>query len=203
MTVCGWGLVLKFGWCLAGCVALAPTLSLVCGWCMLVLSQVYGRSIIRGMYGEGRLQELDAADAASPLPFADGSEREFYAFCAFYESHHWDGVSNTLHTVGCAGVVLLAAVCVHSIASQKARNMRRALQALLWIPVVYYGCNWTGHFFLQRDIPAVFNWAFDPQLFAWGEACQFRQVWNRESGRLLQLAGLWPLDQAGGALGEL
>jgi hypothetical protein len=149
---------------------------------MLVASQVFGRSIIRGLYGEARLQELDAADAATPVPFADGSEREFSAFCTFYESHHWNGPSNTLHTFGCIGVVVLSGICLQSFALQK--NLSRGITCLLWIPVVYYGFNWTGHFFWQRDIPAVFTWALDPQLFIWGELCQFRQVWNRELARV-------------------
>jgi hypothetical protein len=119
---------------------------LVCGYVALVASQIYGKAIITSLHGEARMLELEAADASSPLPFADGSPRDFDAFCAFYESHHWHPVSNALHTCGCIGVVLLSVSSVQSIAT---KNLARAAQLLLWVPVVYYSLNWAGHFFVQ------------------------------------------------------
>jgi hypothetical protein len=40
--------------------------------------------------------------------------------------------------------------------------------------VCSYTLNWVGHFWFQRDIPAVFSYGMQLKPFIWGECCQVR-----------------------------
>lgn len=174
---------------------------LVAGYAVLAVLQIYGREIIIGLHGASRLAELDALDRdAAPPP------RSFYPFCQFYESHHQHPISNGLHTCGCISAICCLALAIYQlllylVARRQTRELlrdRRTNRLLLvayWVvmcPVPYYCFNWAGHFLLQRDIPAVFTWAFDGQLVVWGEMCQFRQVAKRWIGYLPETPFVWP-----------
>ena len=153
---------------------------LLAGYSMLVAMQMFGREIIVALWGASRLAELDTEDSGIP-------PRSFYPFCAFYESHHTGVLSNALHTCGCVSAIACLVLAFYQIyKGPKLSGLSGFAYLVLLCPVPYYLFNWSGHFLLQKDIPAVFTWAFDGQLFVWGEMCQFRQVakrWGLELGR--------------------
>jgi len=77
----------------------------------------------------------------------------FQEFWPFYVREHSDPRNRRLHGVGSALVLVLL------VAALATGDWRLAAPT----PVVGYGCAWFGHFFLQKNRPATFQyplWSF-------------------------------------------
>ena len=88
------------------------------------------------------------------------------ALCEAYESHHFDSTSNVLHAAGMAVTLITAA---YALCAPSVGVVRRML--LLWLPPLWYLWAWAGHFFIQKDIPAVFTYGMTLHGWASGECC--------------------------------
>ena len=73
------------------------------------------------------------------------SFREFYPF---YLGEHAKPLTRLLHVVGLALVIVWFFYCV--LSSQTT--------LLWWAPVIGYGFAWVGHFFVERNRPATFQY---------------------------------------------
>ena len=93
------------------------------------------------------------------------------ALCASYERHHHDPLSNCLHAAGC---LLAAGALAAGVCSATARVRRRL--ALGSVLPLYYLYAWVGHFFVQRDIPAVFTYGMTLRGWASGEFCSVKAL---------------------------
>jgi hypothetical protein len=73
--------------------------------------------------------------------------RSFEAFWPFYVSQHHHPTNRLCHFVGTTGVLLclLGGVLVSS-------------HVLLFAPIFGYGFAWIGHFFVERNRPATFEY---------------------------------------------
>ena len=88
--------------------------------------------------------------------------RSFAEFYTFYLSQHIHPVCRWLHVAGVLAVTVTGALLL-------------ATGAWLWLPVlplIGYGCSWTGHFVFERNTPATFGYPFYSLL---GD---FRMTWE-------------------------
>lgn len=85
------------------------------------------------------------ADPPAPTTFAE--------FWPYYVLEHAHPVNRALHFVGTTAWLLTAAKAIR----------RGSLKTLLKGPLFGYGAAWIGHFFVERNKPASFNypvWSF-------------------------------------------
>lgn len=134
----------------------------------MVVSQLFGGSIIGLLHGEAaRVRaEQPPADAAD-LSYDAGMDR----MCAAYERHHFDPYSNVLHVAGCVlaiGYIGFAALTSNVLSSGE------RLRLLACVPPLWYLYAWAGHFFIQKDIPAVFNYGTTARGLVTGEWCALK-----------------------------
>ncbi len=96
---------------------------------------------------------------------AFGSYDEFFAF---YLSQHSDPANRIMHAIG---TLLGLAVVAGAIASG------HYWYALLF-PVIVYGFAWTGHFLIEKNKPATFDYPW------WSFISDFRMLGLMLTGRL-------------------
>ena len=143
-----------------------PFVELACAYSAMVVAQTSGPQVIGFLHGEQARRLASAPPDAGILPSAPLEQ-----LCASYESHHHDPLSNCLHAAGC----LLAAGALAAGALGAARVRRRRL-ALCSVLPLYYLYAWAGHFFVQRDIPAVFTYGMTLRGWASGEFCSVKAL---------------------------
>jgi len=92
----------------------------------------------------------------------------FEEFWPYYLSEHSDPTNRTLHALGTLGAVAVAGAAVAS------RKWKVAALA----PVVGYGAAWVGHFFIEKNRPATFDYPL------WSLMGDFKMASKMLSGRL-------------------
>jgi hypothetical protein len=71
---------------------------------------------------------------------------EFYPF---YLSQHCNRTCRRFHFVG---TLIASLLLFYTLAIQFAIGL------LILVPIIGYGCSWTGHFFFERNKPAAFQY---------------------------------------------
>jgi hypothetical protein len=100
---------------------------------------------------------------SSPVGF-----RSYDDFFAYYLAQHSHAANRRMHTIGTLlGLAVMIAAFV----------LGHPWYALLWPPIAY-GFAWTGHFLLERNVPATFGHPF------WSFISDFRMVGLMLTGRL-------------------
>jgi hypothetical protein len=87
-------------------------------------------------------------------------KRKFKSFSEFYPhylSNHSDPVNRRLHFFGCLAVII---VILYSLLAQ-------VWLALILVPLVGYGSAWVGHFFIEKNKPATFEYPIYSLLGDW------------------------------------
>jgi hypothetical protein len=142
-----------------------PVLGLVVGYGLMVLAQTRGGAIIGLLWGPAaQTAALTANDDVDP-------NADLEALCTSYESHHYAPRSNVLHA---AGMCLTFKALVDALFFCPSR--RSSLLFLAYMPPLWYLYAWAGHFFIQMDIPAVFNYGTTLRGWAAGEFCSVRAL---------------------------
>lgn len=93
--------------------------------------------------------------------------RSFAEFYPFYLSQHAHPVCRGLHVAGVLSVMVSTVLMMAS----------GHPGLLVLLPVIGYGCSWTGHFVFERNVPATFNYPWYSLL---GD---FRMAWETLTGR--------------------
>lgn len=89
-------------------------------------------------------------------------------FFAHYVKQHNDPRNRAMHAIGTAlGLATVVAALV----------LRHPWWALLWLPIAY-AFAWTGHFLLEKNVPATFGHPF------WSFISDFRMLALMLTGRL-------------------
>ena len=89
-----------------------------------------------------------------------GTFRDFYPF---YLTEHSRGGTRRLHF---AGTLLVLLTLLYALATRR--------WALLWlVPLFGYGFAWVGHFFVERNRPATFQY---PLYSLAGDFCMFADM---------------------------
>lgn len=83
--------------------------------------------------------------------------KNFSEFYPYYLSEHSDPVNRRLHFLGCLAVIILI---LYSLLAQ-------AWLALILVPPVGYGFAWVGHFFIEKNKPATFEYPIYSLLGDW------------------------------------
>lgn len=83
--------------------------------------------------------------------------KDFSEFYAFYLSEHSDPRNRRLHFFGCLAVII---IILYSLLAQ-------VWLALILVPLFGYGFAWIGHFFIEKNKPATFNYPVYSLLADW------------------------------------
>ena len=83
--------------------------------------------------------------------------KNFSEFYPYYLSEHTDPVNRRLHFLGCLAVIILI---LYSLLAQM-------WLALSLVPLVGYGFAWVGHFFIEKNKPATFEYPIYSLLGDW------------------------------------
>lgn len=83
--------------------------------------------------------------------------KNFSEFYPYYLSEHGDPVNRRLHFFGCLAVIL---VILYSLLAQ-------VWLALILVPLFGYGFAWVGHFFIEKNKPATFEYPIYSLLGDW------------------------------------
>ena len=112
------------------------------GYILMAIAQRYGPEVIEVLHGKEAKQKATAV-----LQYDDvKADRALQELCDGYDAHHYDPVSNCLHA---AGMILGIISILSFLISRKGK-------ILVTVFPIWYLYAWVGHFFLQKDIPAVF-----------------------------------------------
>lgn len=104
--------------------------------------------------------------------------KTFSEFYPFYLQEHSKPACRALHYAGSLLVVLLL---ITGLFSQQ--------WSLLWLlPVAGYGFAWTGHFFIEHNKPATFNYPL------YSLAADWVMLWHFVTGQLPALLRALPRD---------
>lgn len=144
------------------------SLSLAGAYGLMVCSQNFGSDIVGLLHGPAAkiAAEVPPDDVAPGTPLLE--------LCDGYANHHFDSISNALHAAGMtAGLV---SVAVGLAGTNLSRGQRVA--SLLWWAPQWYLWAWLGHFWLQRDVPAVFTYGLTPKSYLTGEFCSSLWVYT-------------------------
>jgi hypothetical protein len=132
---------------------LLVALSYVC----MFIAQRFGAEVIEHLHGrEARVKATLHYDDVKP-------DAPLQALCEGYDAHHFDSLSNCVHA---AGMVLVFVSLVSFV-----RSNFKSTQILATLPPIWYLYAWTGHFFIQQDIPAVFVYGMSLRGWLAGEYC--------------------------------
>ena len=135
----------------------------------MVIAQYYGAEVIEVLHGE------EARDKATSPQYEDvKSDTPLHQLCKGYDAHHYDPVSNCLHAAGM--ILTFISICSFCLTMQA--------RILLTRPPIWYLYAWVGHFFLQKDIPAVFVYGMTLRGWLSGEYCS---ICSLVSGRTISL----------------
>ena len=133
-------------------------------------AQCFGADIVGLLHG-------DAAKAAAMVPPDDvSSDLSLAELCRGYGAHHFDAISNGFHAAGMLAAIVSLLVALNSVHITRGQR----LLSLLWIPPQWYITAWVGHFWLQKDIPAVFTYGVQLRTLASGEFCSMKWVFSGE-----------------------
>jgi hypothetical protein len=91
----------------------------------------------------------------------------FDAFWPYYVSQHHNPANRRLHFVGTSGVLLCLAA-----------SLLVSPYALILAPLCGYGFAWVGHFFVERNRPATFQYPL------WSLLGDFRMFFLMALGRM-------------------
>ena len=152
-------------------IVLGDVLPLAAAYGLMVCAQCFGGDIIGRLHGEA------AAAAAMVLPDDVGPELSLAQMCEGYGNHHFDAVSNGFHAAGMLAAIISLLVALwpsHVTTGQR-------LLSGLWVPPQWYIGAWVGHFFLQKDIPAVFAYGVQLRTWAAGELCSAKWVFSGDA----------------------
>lgn len=135
---------------------------------LMVIAQSFGPEVIELLHGaEARLKatapQYDDVKADTPLE----------QLCQGYDDHHFDSLSNCLHAAG----MLLTLLSIFSFC------LTRQFKILWTFLPIWYLYAWTGHFFIQKDIPAVFVYGMSLRGWLSGEWCSICSLF---SGRTIK-----------------
>ena len=147
--------------------------------CMYI-AQSRGAQVIELLHGR------DAMVAATAAQYDDvQADTPLELLCRGYDSHHFDAHSNCSHAVGMVLVLITLFHCVY---------VQRRWGMLLTVPPVWYLYAWAGHFFIQKDIPAVFVYGMSLRGWLAGEYCSLCSLFAgrtvAEPWELLLTAGI-------------
>lgn len=139
--------------------------SLVLAYAVMAASQVWGPAVIQLLHGKEARAAAAAAGTESVAP-----DLSLEKLRRGYDDAHFDSVSNCLHAGAMVAVVIIILWTV-----TPASSGRRWCGLASLLPV-YYLPAWTGHFFLQKDIPAVFTYGTTWRGWACGEFVAFQSL---------------------------
>ena len=123
--------------------------------CMYI-AQSCGPQVIELLHGR------EAMLAATAPKYDDvKADAPLEQMCIGYDAHHFDAYSNCSHA---AGMILVFITLFYMC-------FRRRLSMLLTVPPIWYLYAWAGHFFIQKDIPAVFVYGMSMKGWLSGEYC--------------------------------
>jgi hypothetical protein len=126
------------------------------GYAAMFVAQNFGAEVIELLHGsEARLK------ATSPQYDDVHADTPLQQLCEGYDAHHFDRVSNCIHAAG----MILAFISLFCFIVSKERRI------LLTLPPIWYLYAWIGHFFIQKDIPAVFVYGMTLKGWLSGEYC--------------------------------
>jgi len=134
----------------------------------MVASQNYGSSIVGLFHGPAAKLEAEAIpeDVAPGTPLLE--------LCMGYAHHHFDSISNSWHAGGMTAGLISVAIGLWG--GQLTKWQR--LASLLWWAPQWYLWAWLGHFWLQKDVPAVFTYGLTPKSYLTGEFCSTMWVYT-------------------------
>ena len=81
---------------------------------------------------------------------ADRSFEYYREFWAFYVSEHRQPLNRRLHFAGMTGAILCVA----------AATLSGNFWLLAFAPVIAYAMAWSGHFWVEKNVPATFRYPF-------------------------------------------
>jgi hypothetical protein len=126
------------------------------GYFLMYISQSFGPEIIELLHGtEARVNALALKyDNVKP-------DQSLEDLCNGYDAHHFDPISNCSHAAGM--ILVFISIFVYFITGKH--------RILLTLVPIWYLYAWIGHFFMQKDIPAVFVYGMTLQGWLSGEYC--------------------------------
>lgn len=127
-----------------------------CGYVLMFVAQNFGPEVIEILHGKEARERATAPKYNDVLP-----DTPLTQLCDGYDSHHFDQLSNCLHAAG----MIVAFLTLFSFI------VTRKIRVLLTLPPVWYLYAWIGHFFIQKDIPAVFVYGMTLRGWLSGEYC--------------------------------
>ena len=128
----------------------------VAGYGFMCVAQNFGPEVIQLLHGtEARIQ------ATAPQYEDVQPNTPLEQLCEGYDAHHFDSISNCIHAAGMI-VAFFSLFCF--IVSRQSR-------ILITLPPIWYLYAWVGHFFIQKDIPAVFVYGMTFRGWLSGEYC--------------------------------
>lgn len=147
---------------------LIQIVSLAIAYGAMVCSQIFGSSIVGMIHGPAAkvAAEMPPDDVAPGTPFLE--------LCEGYANHHFDSIANSWHAVGMTAGLVSAAV---GILASRLTTWERIASLLWWAPQ-WYLWAWLGHFWLQKDVPAVFTYGLTPKSYLTGELCSSMWVYT-------------------------
>ena len=122
----------------------------------MFVAQRHGPEVIEFLHGtEARIE------ATSPKYDDVNADSDLDMLCKGYESHHYNPISNCSHAAGMIlSFIVIACALIH-----------RRLSVAVTLPPIWYLYAWAGHFFIQKDIPAVFVYGMTFRGWLSGEYC--------------------------------
>ncbi|GMH98194.1 hypothetical protein TrVE_jg14245 [Triparma verrucosa] len=156
---------------------MSPDLAIA--YALMCIAQNFGSEIVAILHGdEAKAAAMTGNNDVDPnAPLED--------LCLAYESHHFSGLSNSLHAAGICLSILSFLSAITNIGSVG------RLRNLAWVPPLYYLSAWAGHFFIQKDIPAVFSYGMSFRGWYAGEYCSMRAFFGWGDRGFVTLAEPW------------
>jgi hypothetical protein len=129
----------------------------------MFIAQRYGAEIIELLHGHESMLKATAPQYEDVRPDAPLEE-----LCEGYDNHHFNAVSNCSHAAGMILVFITLISFLH----------KPRLEFLCSLPPIWYLYAWVGHFFLQKDIPAVFVYGMTFRGWLSGEYCSILSLFG-------------------------
>lgn len=151
----------------AASVAVQPV-ALTLAYGAMVFAQNFGSDIVGAIHGPAAkiAAEVPPDDVAPGTPILE--------LCAGYANHHFDSIGNSWHAAGMTAGLVSVAV---GLFGTRLSTVQRVASMLWWAPQ-WYLWAWLGHFWLQKDVPAVFTYGLTPKSYLTGEFCSTMWVYT-------------------------
>lgn len=174
---------------------------LLLAYSMMALANWQGGMILHILHGEEVSQQA-LRRLSSQSTFAD---LNYHQLCREYSSAHFNSTSNILHAVGMIATMWLI-VYASTLSLLGFGNPKH----FLYLAPLYYLPAWLGHFYFQKDIPAVFTYGTTVDGWVSGEMCAWEDLFKGGTirntaeftytvgttivtlGALMAIGGLWP-----------